>query len=457
MSAPPALGPDDARQRRALRRDTALTAAGQLAAVASAFAVTLVGARVLTPEQFGALSWALAWLTFLAVLAEAGLTQVATIVFARQDRRSHPVLARRLLAALAAAVLVTAALWQGLLGPATAAAGSPPGVYRPLVLVVALWLPVAALGPVLVNVFRARDRFGLALAFGEHVRRVVLVAVLLVVAAGAASAGETRTALAWTAAIETAVFLVALVLLLRLVGRASTGRHAAGRPADGDAPGGPAPSAGRLLRSGGTFAVATLASVTVPQAGVWLLAVVAPAEEVAEFSVAVRIAVLVAVPTAIGMRTLAPRIAAAAGAGRLAALQEPVRRFAVWSTAVTALAVAVLAAAGSVLLPAVFGEEYREALAPALVMCAGVLVNAWTGPCSVVLSHAGRPRVVAVSALGAALGFAGLAVWWGALGGGTGVAAAAAVAMAGRNLLLARAARATLGIRTVALPARWAA
>ncbi|MGY1773985.1 lipopolysaccharide biosynthesis protein [Blastococcus sp. SYSU D00813] len=460
MSAPPALGPDDARQRRALRRDTALTAAGQLAAVGSAFAVTLVGARVLTPEQFGALSWALAWLTVLAVLAEAGLTQVATIAFAQQGRRSHAVLARRLLAALAVGVLVTAALWQGVLGPATAGAGSPPEVYRPLVVVVALWLPVAALGPVLVNVFRARDRFGLALAFGEHVRRVVLVVVLLVLAAGAASASDTRTALAWTAAVESAVYVAGLLVLLRLLGPAHAGRHAAGRlPDDGAADDGAAGEVaadppGRLLRSGGTFAVATLASVTVPQAGVWLLAVVAPAEEVAEFSVAVRIAVLVAVPTAIGMRTLAPRIAAAAGSGRLPALQEPVRRFAVWSTAVTALAVAVLAASGGVLLPAVFGEGYRAALAPALVMCAGVLVNAWTGPCSVVLSHAGRQRVVAASALVSALAFAGLATWWGAVWGGTGVAAAAAAAMSGRNLLLARSARRTLGIRTIALPAR---
>jgi O-antigen/teichoic acid export membrane protein len=192
----------------------------------------------------------------------------------------------------------------------------------------------------------------------------------------------------------------------------------------------------------------------VPQAGVWLLAVVAPVGEVAVFSVAVRIAVLVAVPTAIGMRTLAPRIAAASGSGRLAGLQEPVRRFAVWSTAATAAAVVVLAVAGPVLVPALFGAGYDAALAPALLMCAGVLVNAWTGPCSVVLSHAGRQRTVAVSSLVCALAFAGLAVWWGSVWGGTGVAAGAAVAMSLRNLTLASAAHRMLGIRTIALPRR---
>jgi O-antigen/teichoic acid export membrane protein len=181
---------------------------------------------------------------------------------------------------------------------------------------------------------------------------------------------------------------------------------------------------------------------------------VAPVEQVAVFAVAVRIAVLVAVPTAIGVRTLAPRVAVASAAGRLAALAEPVRRFAVWSTAVTGLAVLVLAVAGPALLPALFGAGYGAALAPALLMCAGVLVNAWTGPCSVVLSHAGQERHVAVSALLSAVAFAGLSVWWGSAWGGIGVAAAAAVGMTGRNLYLAWSAHRTLGIRTIALPAR---
>ncbi|MGY1604195.1 lipopolysaccharide biosynthesis protein [Geodermatophilus sp. SYSU D00815] len=464
MTTPLDRDAGDAGQRSALRRDTGLVAVGQLAAVGSAFLVTLVGARVLPAAEFGALSWALSWLTFLAVLAQFGLTQVATVVVAQEERRTHGALLRRLLAAQAVGILVTAALWQWVVGPAAAAAGTPPSVYRPLVLLVTLLLPAAAVGPVLVNVLRARDRFGHALVFGEHVRRVLLVAVLLAAAAGAATPSA-RTALGWTVVAETAVYLVCLLLVAWVVAPGGNGRHAAGRTGagwtgavqagsvrvGGAVPGG---SPWGLLRFGGTFALAALASVTVPQAGVWLLAAVAPVEEVAVFSVAVRIAVLVAVPTAIGMRTLAPRIAAASAAGRLASLAEPIRRFAVWSTAATALAVLALAAAGPVLLPAVFGAGYRAALAPALVMCAGVLVNAWTGPCSVLLSHAGRQRTVAAGALVAALAFAGLATWWGATWGGTGVAAAAAVAMSGRNLHLARAAHRTLGIRTIAFPTR---
>jgi O-antigen/teichoic acid export membrane protein len=464
VTAPLAPGPGAARQRRELRRDTALTAGGQLLAVVSAFLVTLVGARVLTTGQFGALSWALSWLTFLAVLAQVGLPQVATIAFSQQERRLHVPLLGRLLTALAVGVALTAALWQWAVGPATAAAGSPAEAYRPLVLLVTLGLPVAAVGPVLADVFRARGRFGLAVAFGEHVRRGALVVLLLVAAAGAGTMPTARAALAWTVAVESAVYLLGVLLLFRVLATGPGARHAAGR-ARGDEPAAevpraepsgrdPAGSPWRLLRTGSTFALAALASVTVPQAGVWLLAGVAPVEEVAVFSVAVRIAVLLAVPTAIGMRTLAPRIAAAAGSGRLPTLQQPVRRFAVWSTAVTALAVAVLAAAGPVLLPALFGEQYDAALVPALVMSAGVLVNAWTGPCSVVLSHAGRQRVVAVSALLAALAFAGLAVWWGGTWGGTGVASAAAVAMGARNLALARIAQQKLGIRTIALPTR---
>jgi O-antigen/teichoic acid export membrane protein len=455
VTAPPGRGQGDAGPRggrryaarhlaeeprdRALRRDTVLVATGQLVAVLSGFLLTLVGARVLSPTDFGALSWALSWLAFLAVLAQFGLTQVATIAFARGDAGSPAVLLRRLLLAQAAAAALVVALWLAVVGPLTAGTGTPPEAYRPLVLVVALWLPAAAAGPVLVNVLRARARFGLALVFGEHVRRVLVIGVLLALAAAAATP-SLRTALWWAVALETAVYLGAVLLLAGQV----RGR---GGP-DG------APTAWGLLRSGRAFTLATLASVTVPQAGIWLLALVAPAGEVAVLSVAVRIALLLAVPTAIGMRTLAPRVAAAAAAGRLPGLAEPVRRFAVWSTAATALGLAVLAAGGPWLVPAVFGEEYATALAPALVMGAGALVNAWTGPCSVLLSHAGRERVVAASALASSAAFVALALWWAGAWGATGVAAAAAVAMAGRNLYLARAAALALGIRTIALPAR---
>jgi O-antigen/teichoic acid export membrane protein len=294
------------------------------------------------------------------------------------------------------------------------------------------------------------------------VRRLVLVAVLLIAAARAATTPSARTALAWTVTVETAVYVVGVLLLVRQVASDSGGRHATDRRAGNEVNAGvpeggsdrnPGSSPWRLLRSGSAFSLATLGSVTVLQAGVWLLALVAPVEEVAIFSVAVRIAVLVSVPTAIGMRTLAPRIAAASCSDRLAALQEPVRRFAVWSTALTALAVFAFATTGQVLLPVVFGPEYADALIPALVLCAGVLVNAWTGPCSVVLSHAGHQRTVAVSAVVSSLAFAGLAIWWGSAWGGTGVAAAAAVAMSARNLPLARAAHHMLGIRTIAVPA----
>jgi O-antigen/teichoic acid export membrane protein len=442
VTAPPSPDTGNAGRRGALRRDTALVAIGQLAAVLSAFLLTLVGARLLPAEDFGALSWALSWLTYLAVLAQFGLTQLATIDFAGDDPAARSGLLRRLLGAQGIGLAAVGVLWWGLIGPLAAATGTPPEAYRPLVLVVGLWLPAAAVGPVVVNALRARGRFGLSLAFGEHVRRLVLIGVLVVLAAATAGL-SVRTALWWAVGIETVVYLVGVLVLVGVV-RGSGGRHAH------DAGSSP----WRLLRRGGAFTLASLASVTVPQAGIWLLAALAPVQEVAVFSVAVRIAVLFAVPTAIGMRTLAPRVAAASAAGRLPALQAPIRRFAVWSTAVTAAAVLVLAVAGDRLLPAVFGDGYEAALAPALLMSAGVVVNAWTGPCSVVLSHAGQQRVVALSSLVAALAFFALSVWWGSLWGAEGVAAAAAVAMSGRNCHLAYAAEDLLGIRTAALPGR---
>jgi O-antigen/teichoic acid export membrane protein len=429
--------------KRHLRRDAAYVAAGQLAAVASAFLMTVVAARVLPARDFGALSWALSWLTYLAVVAQLGLTQVATIAFAGRAHDEHPVLLRRLLAAQALGVLAVGAVWEALLGPVTAASGTPPAAYRPLVAVVALWLPAAAVGPVLVNALRARSRFGLSLVFGEHVRRVLLIAILLV-AAVAGSDPSLSTVVWWTVAVESVVYLAGVAALVGVV----AGRRPR-RP-------GPPPrwTTGGLVRFGSSFTLATLASATVPQAGVWLLAAFAPVEEVAVLSVAVRIAVLLATPTAIGMRTLAPRIAAAHEAGDLATLEEPMQRFALWSTAATVAATVALAVTGPALLPAVFGDGYGRALAPALLLSAGAVVNAWTGPASAALSHAGHQRTVAISALVAALGFlagsALLAPIWGA----NGVATMASLAMSGRNLHLARAAHRSLGLRTTAVPCR---
>lgn len=443
MSAAPSRSAGDAAPRGSLRRDAALVAAGQLAAVLSAFLLTLAGARLLSPDDFGALSWGLSWLAYLAVLAQFGLTSVATIALARTAPAAHARLLTSLLVALVLPVVAVVVLWQWAVGPLAAAAGTPPEAYRPLVLVVALWLPVAAAGPVLANALRARGRFGLALVFGEHVRRVVVLAVLLALV-GAATAPPLRTALWWAVGAETVVYCAGVLLLAR----AAAGERADERPA------GEWSSPRALLRAGSGFTLATLTSATLPMAGVWVLAVFSPVSEVAVFAVAVRVALLLAVPTAIGMRTLAPRIAAAAAEGRLGTLEAAVRRSASWSTLVAGLGVLVLAVTGQALLPAVFGSEYAAALAPTLVLGVGVLVNAWTGPCSVVLSHAGHQRVVAVSALVSSLAFFALSAWWAPPWGATGVAAAAAVAMSARNLHLARAAARALGIRTVALPAR---
>ncbi|MGY1691434.1 lipopolysaccharide biosynthesis protein [Geodermatophilus sp. SYSU D01105] len=442
MTAPTSRHPGPAFPRGGLRRDAALVAVGQLGAVVSGFLLTLLAARTLPPDDFSALAWGLAWLTYLAVLAQFGLARVSTIAFAGPDAPAQARTLRHLLVAQAVGAVAVAAVWWGVVGPLASGAGTPPEVYRPLVPVIALWLPVAALGPVVVNALRARGRFGLALTFGEHVRRVVLIALLLALAGTGTWLPSLQAALWWTVAIETAVYLLGVLVLRRVLSDAPPG---VGTSAE---------SPWRMLRGGSAFVLATLAAVTVPQAGVWLLAAIAPVEEVALFTIAVRIALLVAVPVAIGLRTLAPRIAAASQGGRLATLEEPIRRYAVWSTVVVAIAVLGLALTGHALVPAVFGAVYADAVVPALVMGVGVLVNAWTGPCAGVLSHTGHERTVAVSALVCASAFFACGAWWGSEWGATGVAAAAAAAMSGHNLFLARVARRRLGIGTTARPAR---
>ena len=424
-------------RERGVRRDVTLVAIGQLVAVVSAFLLTVVGARLLSPEEFGALSWALSWVTYLAVVAQLGLTQVATISLADPRLvRPQPVV-QRLLVAQGVGLLLVVPVWWLLIGPVASGVGDPPTAYGPLIALTALWLPAAAVGPVVVNALRARGRSAAAVLFGEHVRRLVLVGLILMAALVPGGLGL-RPVVAWAVALETVIYLVGVLVLLRET-----------RVGDADADGAPIPTPSSMLRSGAGFTVATLASVTVPQAGVWLLAAFVPVGEVAVFSVAVRVALLVGTPTVIVMRTLAPRVVAAHRAGDLGRLEQTIRRSALWSTGATGLAVLGLAVGGRWLLPALFGQEYASALPAALILCVGMLVNAGTGPCSVVLSHAGRSRTVAASAVVSSLTFLVLAAWLASWAGGAGVAAAAAVAMSGRNLHLARAARRSLGITTL--------
>jgi len=421
-----------------LRRDLVFVAAAQVLTVVTAFALTVVAARMLGGSRFGTLSWALSWVAFLGVIAQFGLSQLTTVRLGGPAKSTDLHVLDRLAAAQLLLSLGAAVLWLIAVGPLVVSLSNDGSAYRPLILVVAVWIPAAAAGPVIVAGLRARRRFAASSAFGDHVRRVMLIAVLLVMRAVDPTV-NVRAAAMWAVALETSVFVYGFASLRAGIAPSTADRS--GDAVSDDTPFG-------IIRQASAFAIPAVTSITIPQAGVWMLAFFDSSTQVGVLAVAARVAVLLAAPGAIGLRAFAPRIVHANEVGTLPSLEPALRRFTTLAGLLTLGAAAAIPIFGPWLLPLVFGKVYSDAVLPAAVLSLGYLVNVATGPCTVLLSHTGRTRIVSQVAIWAALGFIALTLLLSGPLGATGVAIAAAVTMSGRNLYLAVVVKRTMGMIT---------
>jgi len=412
--------------------------AAQVLTVVSAFALTVVAARMLGGSRFGTLSWALSWLAFLGVIAQFGLSQLTTVRLGGPAKPTDLHVLDRLAVAQLIISIGAALLWLVAIGPLVVSLSNDGSSYRPLILAVAVWIPAAAAGPVIVAGLRARRRFAASSVFGDHVRRIMLIAVLLVMRAIDPTI-DVRSAALWAAALETSAFVYGFVSLRTGVRSAAVDRSD-GAGSD-DSPTG-------IIRQASAFAIPAVTSITIPQAGVWMLAFFDSSTQVGVLAVAARVAVLLAAPGAIGLRAFAPRIVHANEVGTLQSLEPSLRRFTTMAGLLTLMAAASIPIFGPWLMPLVFGDVYSDAVVPAAVLSLGYLVNVATGPCTILLSHTGRTRIVSQVAIWAAFGFIALTLLLSGPLGATGVAIAAAVTMSGRNLYLAFVVKRSMGMIT---------
>jgi len=421
-----------------LRRDLMFVAGAQVLTVVSAFALTVVAARMLGGSRFGTLSWVLSWLAFLGVIAQFGLGQLTTVRLGGPAKPTDLHVLDRLAMAQVTMSVGAALVWLVAVGPLVVSLSNDSSSYRPLIVVVAVWIPVAAAGPVIVAGLRARGRFAASSAFGDHVRRIMLIAVLLAMRAIDPTI-DVRSAALWAAAFETAAFVYGFVLLRSGV-RPTTMGHADQTQSSDTSMG--------IVRQASAFAIPAITSITIPQAGVWMLAFFDSSTQVGVLAVAARVAVLLAAPGAIGLRAFAPRIVHANEVGTLQSLEPSLRRFTTLAGLLTLAAAAAIPLFGPWVMPLVFGEVYSDAVVPAAVLSIGYLVNVATGPCTILLSHTGRTRIVSQVAIWAAVMFIALTLALSGPLGATGVAIAAAVTMSGRNIFLAIVVKRSMGMVT---------
>jgi O-antigen/teichoic acid export membrane protein len=424
----------EAPSRRRSARDGVLVLAGQVLSIVSGIAVTFVAARTLSKDDVGVLAWALGLSTLLSVVASWGAGAAAVALVNEGSSGERDERARALLRQAGLISAVVCGAWLVAVGPLLAWASRDAG-YAGTVLLVAAMVPTAAVLLVVDGCLRGVHDFEGSVWAGDHVRRILIVLVLLAIGAGAVETGF-GTALLVVPLGEAAL----LVVLVRRLRRRIRGLRAMGHPTER-----PAVVTGRQTFAFSThFVPGTLSGLVIPQAGVWLAALVTSASEVADLSIAVRFSFLLNLAFFVGQRVFGPRLAAARGA--LTSLLQDIRAYAAFATGAAIVVAVGFVVAGRPLLRVAFGPEYESAWWPLVVLSAGQLVTVAAGMGAMSLNYSGHPRVVGRLSLLAIAVFVPAALVGGWLGGAAGVAVPAAVVIGGQGILQTRAVSRLLGV-----------
>lgn len=411
-----------------MRRDTVLTVAVQVGNLLAGLTLNIVVAHTLSTEWVAAVSWALTAAMFLSAVGSMGTFGAAVPLIRSRPRAEWSQTFVRLLIAGTAASVVCAALWWAVIGPWL---GRHSGdEYHRLVPLVAAWIPIGAAASVTEAGARAMGRFGTSTLAGDWVRRLAVMAAV-VAFAHLGSGWSLPAALLLATVAEVAALAVA-------VWRLGT------RPTE--APYRPGGGVADATRRAVVFLPGTLAALTVPQAGVWLLAAVSTPAQVARLTFAYRLSSLLALSAFAAGRVLAPRIA---GARDLRALQPVMRGVTGITTALSLVAFGGLALLGGPLLGVAFGNQYRPASAATLVMAIGPLATVATGFSGMCLTHRGHARVVAAISMVAIVVFGAGALAFGHRFGALGVATVSSAVLVTMNLVMALAVRRRLGVNTL--------
>jgi O-antigen/teichoic acid export membrane protein len=352
------------------------------------FAVAAVVVRSLPPVQAGTYFVALSMVFLLGLFARAGADGAVLRTIASARSRGQAAVGRAfwsamLLATTAAAVLallLVAGPGRWIIGRLL---GTPAlvGVLLPLT----IWLAGEGLRTVPTQGLWATGRVPAALAVGEPGRALVM---LLFIGTTAATAGLSLHRTVWCAAAASATVTVA--------GLAAVARRL-GRPA--------------LLRTEyvGAARVAlpllvtiVLASLTT-QADVLVVAARLGTSDAASYAAAMRLSLALGLPLLGIAVVVAPLVARAVVLGDPKRIEPAVRSLTTLATAVTVVGALVIASVPHFLLRTAYSGGYASAAPLLVILCAGPVSTAVTGPNGIALMMAGRTALVSVTVLCVAL------------------------------------------------------
>jgi O-antigen/teichoic acid export membrane protein len=413
-----------------LRRDSWWQAGTRAAELGAAIALSVAAARWLPKDQVAVLSWTLSMALVLAAIGAVGAVPASIVLLNRPGGDDRAAVVRQLEFVVVAATAATVAIWLLGVGP-LAAQASERTLYRGAVLTVAVLVPTAALTQLTEASARGCRQFALAAFAGDYVRRLLVLAVVAAVGLG------------WSSVELTSALLVVPAVELALLASISTQLRRRQVPRLEPVSCHDVMSTARFsLR----FMPTTVLAVCIPQAGVWLGAMVTSPSEVADFAIAMRLSFLVTVPLFIAGRVLAPRIAAAP---ELSVLEPALRRAARWAGAVAISALVVVAFSGRAILALIVGSAYETAWLPLLLLTVGQAMAAATGLCGACLANRGHERAVSRASIISVGVFIVATLLLAAEFGASGIALAATVSVGGLNIALWAMARSRLGIDTM--------
>ena len=409
----------------------------RLAWIGLGFATAVLLARVLGPEGFGAYSYVLAWLLFGAALVQAGFPQLLVREVATCRAQSEAPLAAGVIRAatglvLAASLVFTAGLLAlhdiGLLAP-----------LEPVLLYVGL--PVLLLRAAAMTLQAASRGYGHVLrgqAAELVVRPVLHVLLLLVLLAGLLPVPLDPVSAMGAYALAAFAGLLYAIWALRPLARTLATRS-------------PRYEVRGWLASSGKLGVYTWMTAVNLHTAPIALGMLAVATEVAEFRVAWHVAALVPIGHGVMNAIHAPALASAHARADRAALQSLASRHCMIGIAAAAPLCLLVLFWGEGLVALAFGEAYRAAAAPLVILALAQLANAAVGPVGLLMISARQERALLLAqaaVVGAhVLLLLALTPVWGAIG----AAAASGAAIVALNLVLLLLVRSRLGIWSLPL------
>lgn len=379
---------------------------GRSVSAVMALAFSAIAARWLAPDQFGMFVLALSVSTVLATVATLGLNQGLVRVVAGAIASDTPDRGRwavkQTLVLTVGSALILASL-TAMLAPRITSFGSGAAVF------VALWIIVRALQLVLGAAFRGMRDLRTASLIDNALGAVLATALLLAVSLVSNQPSFELVLVVIVASIGVTI-VGGLFALRRFV---AVDRNGKGETKD-------------LLSLGLPLLLTSLMFFCLSDFHVWLLASFQPVSEVAEYGAAQQLVRFISFPLLVVNSAIAPFVASLHARADFSGLERLLRMSATIVAVPSLLIVGVLVAVPYTVLATVFGDSYREAAGPLLLLSLGHTINVLTGSPGVLLAMTGRQNqlmyfsliagIVAVSisaltiprlgAVGAALGAA---------------------------------------------------